>query len=172
MISRDWHCQNEQCGQAFHSFDNHNPPCPRCGCVRVSWIPGGGHIGKMARSVDRSLRAIAESQGMTNLNSVSPSRSMTAKPYVDNRAPENAEFGVRGFGPGFAAKIGRERHPMGDIYCSSTAANVKGSVSLGSVQNYPGGVANNAMPRTGVGNTFPGPEANAVVEAKHRRGPK
>jgi len=93
---------------------------------------------------------------------------MRAAPTINRPPPTNPEFGMRGFGPGFGAGIGRQRDAWGDIYCTSTAANVKGSVSIGSVVQYPGGVANNASPRSG-SSTIPGPEANAIVEGRHRR---
>jgi len=174
MISRDWHCQNDRCGQSFHSYEKANPPCPACGCVRVSWVPGGGHIGNMSKRVDARLRDIADQHGLTNLNSPSPSRVNRAAPVLNKPAPPpDPEFGVRAYGGiGLSAPLSRSHDPMGDIYCvpSSSSVNVKGSVAIGSIGRNPqtGETFNNAMaPPRASGNYSP--MLNTVVEGRHRR---
>lgn len=150
MISRDWHCLNERCGHAFHSFDPANPPCPQCGCVRVSWIPGGGHIGKMAKSVDKSLRAIADQHGLTNLNSPSHSRLNRAMPRLEV-PPISPEMGIRNFAPGFSAPVSAH----GPICVPSTAPiDLRGKVQIG--------VARDSS------KSIPGPMTNTVIEGRHR----
>jgi hypothetical protein len=72
-------CLNRACRATFHSFERESPECPRCGCARVSWVPGGGHIGTTG-NIDRTVRSLAESYGMTNVNTPSPSRLNRAMP--------------------------------------------------------------------------------------------
>jgi hypothetical protein len=151
MISRDWHCQNERCANTFHSFDNGNPPCPKCGCVRVSWIPGGGHVMSMAPRMDKRLRLIAESQGCTNLNSPSPSRLNRAKEriYVPPMSPE---LGQKHWGLGISSEM--SRHGPVCVQASSEV-NLVGRLPVGQ----------HASPR-GPNRAFPGPSADHIIEGR------
>lgn len=155
MISRDWHCLNEKCGGAFHSFDRANPPCPKCGCVRVSWVPGGGHIMGMAPRMDKRLRMIAEQQGMSDLNSVSPSRSMRAAPKAPT-PPLSPELGTKHWGMGITSQFSAHGPVCVE---SANPIRLRGQV----------GVGPNALPR-GPNNAFPGPSANHIIEGSHRGG--
>lgn len=101
MISRDWICSN---GHEFHSYEKGNPECPVCGQVQVSWIPGGGHIGKVAPGADRTLRDLAASYGMTNINSPSPSRLNRAMPAA-KQPSSGASLGMKQWAPGFATPV-------------------------------------------------------------------
>jgi hypothetical protein len=117
LVSRDWVCLNRSCQHAFHSFERESPECPRCGCARVSWIPGGGHIGKTG-NIDRTVRSLADSYGMTDVNTPSPSRLNRAMPKVHHhpadgpvvnfggfRAPVNSQgFSTSGWAQGVTAK--------------------------------------------------------------------
>jgi len=104
MISRDWQCLNKRCRETFHSYEA-NPECPKCGCVRVSWIPGGGHVAKQMKQLDASLRSLAKQYGMNNINSGSPSRLNRAMPKLEPRAADGPTLQ---FAPGFAAPFNRE----------------------------------------------------------------
>ena len=151
MISRDWHCQNDRCGHAFHSFDPANPPCPQCGCFRVSWVPGGGHIMGLAPRVDARLRAIADQHGFTNLNSASPSRLNRSAPRVEQK-PISTEMGIRNFGPGFAAPVSAH----GAICVpSSSPVDIRGKVQIGVARDRSASI--------------PGPDANAIVMARTKQ---
>jgi hypothetical protein len=150
MISRDWQCLNRACGATFHSFEKANPPCPKCGCVRVDWVPGGGHVMSMAPRVDARLRHIADQHGFTNLNSASPSRLNRAAPRIE-LPPISPELGTVNFGPGFSAPVSAH----GAICVpSSSHVNLRGKVPIG--------VAREASA------SIPGPGANAIVQARHR----
>src|SRR3974390_1440577 len=83
MLSRTWRCLAPQCGKAFHSYEKANPPCEHCGCVRVAWIPGGGHVGKVSPGYDRTLKSLAYDYGMSNINSPSPSRLNRSMPKFE-----------------------------------------------------------------------------------------
>lgn len=151
MISRDWHCLNPQCGHEYHSFEKANPPCPACGCLRVDWIPGGGHTGGMARRVDARLRDIADQHGFTNLNSASPSRLNRAAPRIET-PPISPELGVKHFAPGFSAPISAH----GPICVPSVAPlNLRGKVSVGAHAQ-----------RHEASATMPGPSANTVFAGR------
>ena len=129
MLSRDWQCLNKRCGQQFHSYERGNPDCPHCGCARVSWIPGGGHIASQAPAADRQLRSLADQYGMKNINSGSESRLNRAMPKFDH-AP--ADGPVMGFAPGFSAPFNR----AGRATCETSHNNVqfKTTVAAGTKQ--------------------------------------
>jgi hypothetical protein len=168
LISRDWICLNGKCRTAFHSYEKSNPPCPQCGCVRVDWLPNGCHIGNVAPRADKSLRAIADQHGMTNMNSVSPSRINRAAPILNAPPiPDNPEFGHRAYGAtGMTAPLSRTRDPLGDIYCATAPTSVKGSVAIGSIgTGRDGGTYNTAPPR-GEGN-YPA-SLNTTIVKRHR----
>jgi hypothetical protein len=151
MISRDWRCLNDRCSETFHSFDPANPACPKCGCVRVSWIPGGGHISSIAPRMDARLRSIADQHGFTNLNSASPSRLNRAAPRVEAK-PISPEMGIRNFGPGFAAPVSAH----GAICVpSSSPVDIRGKVQIGVARDRSASI--------------PGPDANAIVIARTKQ---
>jgi predicted nucleic acid-binding Zn-ribbon protein len=134
MISRDWQCM--ACGHTFHSYDG-NPACPKCGCVRVQWVPGGGHVRKHA-GVDATVRSLAESYGMSDINTPSPSRLNRAMPKYD--APK-ADGPTLNFAPGFAAPF----HTGGRATCEPSQTRVDFKVRTApeaaipqAQHNYPG----------------------------------
>lgn len=102
-ILRTWMCLNARCKAQFDSWEA-NPECSKCGCVRVSWMPGGGHVSKDMRRLDASLNSLAKSYGMGNINSPSPSRLNRAMPKLE---PRIADGPVLNFAPGFAAPFNR-----------------------------------------------------------------
>ena len=151
MISRDWRCLNERCGETFHSFANDNPPCPTCGCIRVGWVPGGGHVNSIAPRMDARIRSIADQHGLTNLNSPSHSRLNRAMPKV-NTPPISPEMGIRNFGPGFAAPVSAH----GAICVpSSSPVDIRGKVQIGVARDRSASI--------------PGPDANAIVMARTKQ---
>jgi hypothetical protein len=149
VISRDWQCLNRRCGTTFHSYEKANPECPACGCVRVSWVPGGGHIGKVAPAADATLRSLATDYGMANLNSGSPSRLNRAAPKYEG-ASADTSLGVKHFAPGFASHYS----PNGAT-CSPSLAPVdlRGKQPIGRA----------FVPSS----TVPGPVANTEFAGRH-----
>lgn len=65
-IARDWQCLNKRCNNIFEAWDN-SPTCPKCKCVKVQWKPTGISIGKVAPSIDRTLRAQADRYGLSDM---------------------------------------------------------------------------------------------------------
>ena len=155
MISRDWHCQNERCGHGFHSYDPANPPCPKCGCVRVSWVPGGGHIMGMAPRVDARLRDIADQHGFTNLNSASPSRLNRAAPKYEPGPAMNGY--THNFGMGMSSPVPIPDPNNTRTFCvpSSTPVYATGKVQVGVARDRSASI--------------PGPEANSIVMARSKQ---
>ena len=158
MVSRDWCCLNSRCGSQFHSFDDH-PECPKCGCVRVHWIPGGGHVGKLAPRMDRTVRSLASDFGFTNLNSPSLSRLNRAAPRAHHPGPSE-RLGEKTFGmglgiPGITANV----YPKAS--CEPGAA----PIGLKATTTAIGDMAPRFTPGAG---SLPGPDANAVVHYRHR----
>jgi hypothetical protein len=150
LVSRDWRCLNGTCAHIFHSFEKANPPCPECGCVRVDWVPGGGHILDMAPRMDARLRSISDQHGGMNLNSASPSRLNRAAPRIDV-PPPSPDLGTVHFAPGFSAPVSRHG-PM--CVPSSSPVDLRGKVQIGVARDSSASI--------------PGPSANAIVEARHR----
>lgn len=152
MVSRDWCCLNTRCRTSFHSFEP-APMCPSCGNVRVHWIPGGGHVGKVAPKADRTLRQLADRYGFTNLNSPSPSRLNRAAPKADHPGPER-HIGQHTFAPGFTANI----YSKASCEPSLTRNNMKGAtVAIGDMAS--------PMPHS---RTIGGPSLNHRIIARHR----
>lgn len=121
MISRDWRCHH--CGISFHSYEKANPPCPECGCVKVTWIPGGGHVATVSGGFDKTLNRLADHYGMGDMNSPSPSRLNRAMP----KAPQPQAVNYMSFAPGFSGPVGD-----GPI-CAPSASNfqLSGSQPIG-----------------------------------------
>jgi len=71
-VIRTWVCLN--CSQEFDSWES-NPACPSCECVRVSWVPGGGHIAGVSRSGDAEFRALADVFRLDDLHSAKQGES-------------------------------------------------------------------------------------------------
>lgn len=68
-ILNNWRCLNPDCAQIFESGDK-NPPCKHCKTMRTQWVPGGFAIGSASTvSIDSSLRSLANTHKLTNLNS-------------------------------------------------------------------------------------------------------
>lgn len=152
MISRDWCCLNRRCGAQFHSFDS-APECPKCGNVRVSWIPGGGHIGKVAPQMDQRLRGLAQDFGLTDLNSPSPSRLNRAAPRANHPHPTQAR-GQKTFAPGFTSNV----YDKAACEWSQDPIHMRGFTT---------NIGSSASPFQRSANV-PGPSANAVWHGRHR----
>ena len=151
MISRNWNCLNPRCGKPFHSYEKGNPPCPACGCVRVGWIPGGGHVGTKAARVDATARSLADTYKLTNINTASPSRLNRSKPPVPQPPVEPGPPVM--FAPGFSAPVSR----MGAT-CSPSSSLIRatGKVRAGNDAM--------AMPHSG---TYPRPQQYTRFVGKH-----
>ena len=85
-------------------------------CVRVQWIPGGGHIAGTAKAADAELRNLVDVFKMTDINSAQRGeRAMPklAQPVNPGRNAPNMQFG-----PGFTSPIVRDavRSPRGDMF--------------------------------------------------------
>jgi hypothetical protein len=93
---------NRACSRIFHSFEKGNPACTYCGCVRVAWVPGGGHAAKVAPQADATLRSLARDYGMANINSASQSRLGRAMPKYEQK---RADMPTMHFAPGFSAPV-------------------------------------------------------------------
>ena len=122
MLSRDWRCLNKTCGRIFHSFEKANPPCNWCGCVKVAWVPGGGHVAKVAPSADATLKSLAQDYGMSNINSASQSRLGRAMPKYQQ---PKADMPVKHWGMGFSS----ESSSAGAM-CVEAGSQVGGKVTV------------------------------------------
>ncbi len=139
-VIRSWICGNARCGATFDSWEA-NPACSSCGCVRVNWKPGGGHIGGTAKAADKELRALADMFAMPDMNSAQRDRGakkVAPQPVADHSGP------MMQFGPGFAAPIPRgatamcvpsSQHVDFKVKASAGVALGAGKLGLPSVQS-------------------------------------
>lgn len=101
-ILRSWQCQNRRCNHQFESGDRY-PECPCCHNVRVSWIPGGGHVGNGARSCDAEFRTLVDTFKLNDAGNFrhgeKGQRAKLPTPMPVNGAPQLQ------FAPGFSAPI-------------------------------------------------------------------
>jgi hypothetical protein len=146
-ILRTWGCLN--CNHRFDAWEP-NPECPSCGCVRVSWVPGGGHIAGVSRSADAEFRSLADTFGLSDLASGGNGAKVLAKqPAVSPQSGPSHSFA-----PGFACVP----DPSRPVCVPSTAGvDARGKIVIGQ-----------ALPPSKV---FPNPRGHTVVEASHRPKP-
>ena len=124
MLIRDWKCLNPRCGKTFRSDEKGNPDCAHCGCARVQWIPGGGHIGTKSAAVDATVRSLASSYAMTEINTPSHSRLNRAMPKFAQYQPD---MPVKHFAPGFSAPVSSEG-PTCQV--SEASVDLRGKTSI------------------------------------------
>jgi hypothetical protein len=148
-ILRSWACQNSRCGREFTAWEA-NPMCPACQCVRVSWVPAGGHVGGAAKGADSELRALADIFKLGDLNSAEEGRGAKKVSLPPVTTPTSAN--VHTFAGGFSAAV----NPASGAQCVPTANKIDYKVKA-----TPG----NSLAPNG---TFPGIRSNTAVEAAHR----
>jgi len=147
-ILRTWACLNGDCAKVFDAWEA-NPECPACGCLRVSWIPGGGHVGGSAAGIDCEFRTLADNYGLTDLHSArrgEAAKVMTRQPTIDPRSGP-----PKIFAPGFACVP----HATAAV-CVPSMMNVNFKTQAG----IGGALAKSR--------TVPGVHTNARIEASHR----
>jgi len=149
-VIRTWRCLNGRCAHTFDSWDR-NPSCPSCRCVRVDWMPAGGHIGSGAKSADTELRALADVFRLNDMNSAE--RGRAAKKVNLPDAPVATGQNVHTFAGGFSAAI----DPARGAQCVPTANKIDYKVKAG------------ADTRLSPNAAYPGLRANTVVEATHKQ---
>lgn len=123
-ILRSWGCLNTRCAASFTSPEP-NPSCPTCGCVRVNWIPGGGHIGGTAKAADKELQALVDIFKLPDINSAERGRGakkIATQPVVDKKSGP-----IHQFAPGFATVVTPGAGPM----CVPSAQNVNFKAKIG-----------------------------------------
>jgi hypothetical protein len=147
-ILRSWLCLNVRCNSEFDAWEE-NPPCTECGCVRVQWLPGGGHTQHTAGAADAEFRALADAFKMTDMHSAvrgEAAKKVKSQPYVDQQSAAPHQFA-----PGFSAVA----HPTQAVCVPSmNKVNFKAKAGVGA-----------ALPHS---RTVPGVHANTRIEATHR----
>lgn len=145
-IIRSWLCLNARCNAQFTAWEP-NPACSTCGCVRVQWVPGGGHVAGTAKGADAELRALADAFRMPDINSAvrgERAKPTVSQPYVDQKGAPAHQFA-----PGFAAVAHPER-----AVCVPSSQNVNFKTKLG-VGNALG-AGKLGLPSVQSGTTFEG----------------
>lgn len=153
-VIRSWHCQNVRCGKEFSAWES-NPTCPGCGCVRVAWVPGGGHVAGTARAADAELRNLVDVFKMTDVNSAKRGeRAMPKLPPQPAHAGRN-EPNIN-FGQGFTSPIVRDTNGRVMATCLPSTSNVNFKAKV---------AAGVALPHS---RSVPGVHAATAIEASHR----
>jgi len=67
MIIRTWACLNRNCRNEW-TADGDHPKCPKCGALKVKWVPGGFAIMKKSPGYDKTIRSLTDHAGMTNMS--------------------------------------------------------------------------------------------------------
>lgn len=87
-VWRTWACLNRRCKHQFNAQADF-PPCPRCGGLRVNWVPQPFAIKsertKMGDWAAKSLEEQARAGGMTNLQSPRRDERMAPKVSVQGQ---------------------------------------------------------------------------------------
>jgi len=153
MILRSWICENSRCGHWFDAYEA-NPACSKCGCVRVSWRPNGGHVGGKGKGAEQELRALADIFKMTDMNSAEEGRAAKKVRLPD--APAANGGTVKTFAGGFAAAIDPTQPAYNGAQCVPTANKIDYKVKA-----TPGS-------RLAPNGSFPGVRSNTSIEGVHK----
>ena len=127
-VIRSWQCLNGRCSKEFESWEP-NPSCPSCGGVRVNWIPGGGHVAGTSRAADAELRTLADTFGMTDINTAR--RGERAKPALPSAPAAERGAPAVTFGPGFSSPVVRDRSGAPVATCLPSSSPVDFKVKAG-----------------------------------------
>jgi hypothetical protein len=124
-VIRTWGCLN--CSREFDSWEA-APSCPDCECVRVNWVPGGGHIAGVSRSGDAEFKALADIFKLDDLHSAKVGE---AAKKINDPQPKyaNSVFGTPHDFGGFVANI----NPNAGAQCLPVAnrINFKATAEVG-----------------------------------------
>jgi hypothetical protein len=153
-ILRTWQCHNPRCGKVFDSWDAY-PSCPGCKNVKVSWVPGGGHVMGVAPQVDADVRSLAERYGLSDLT---PTRhgekgGRAKPPLPAMKAPSNGAMNFGGFVSPQPYAISNDGQVHATCMPAANRIDYK-------VKATPG----TAVPPSKI---YPRPQVNTVIEARH-----
>ena len=153
-VIRSWQCLNARCGHEFTAWES-NPKCPTCKCVRVHWIPGGGHVAGTAKGCDAELRALADAFKMPDIHS-SARGGYAKQGQVKHAAVAGRDQPNMQFAPGFTAPLARDSQGRVVATCqpSTSHVNFKAKVAAGV-----------PLPHS---RSVPGVHAATAIEASHR----
>ena len=146
-VKRTWLCLNARCNHQFDAWEA-NPECPTCKCVRVQWVPGGGHMIGTAKHGDAEFRALADCFNMPDLHSAARGEA-AKKPHIP--APPGRDAPVMTFAPGFSAAVNPS---IAQCVPTSNKVNFKTSVGMGQ--------------RLAPSKNFPGIQTGTAIEGTHR----
>ena len=154
-ILRTWQCHNRRCGNTFDSWDDY-PSCPGCKNVKVSWVPGGGHVMGVAPQADADIRSLADTFGLSDLTSTRHGqKGGRAKPPLPaTTAPAGGN--AMAFG-GFVTPQPYALGSDGQVHatCMPAANRVDYKVKAAPGTQLP------------ASKIYPRPQSNTVIEARH-----
>lgn len=125
MIIRTWGCLNRRCRNEW-TADGDHPPCPKCGGLKVKWIPGGFAIAKKSPGYDKTIRTLTDRAGMTDMNEPRAGERAKPKPVIPNAAKfQDVTVG------GFSGKVGLDKNGAPVPTCLPNGMTDTMSVPLG-----------------------------------------
>lgn len=152
MIIKSWACLNRYCLKVFDSSDGDYPPCPRCGGLKVKWVPRPVAIKSAATAqIDRDVQALKEVYGDKSYRTPRRGESVAprANQAVGNRAQRYTPMA------GWTADVPLDGNGNFMAHCAPTGVTSKVSAKVG--QRVP--VTSVAGKQLGVGGN---------IEASHR----
>ena len=119
MIIRSWACCNRHC---LHQWDGEgdHPPCPRCGGLRVKWVPRPVAIrGERTKEIDKTIAQLTSTYGDKNYRS--PRRYESTAPKVNPTATpgKTMTFEPKGM-TGWKAEVPLDRNGAPVAMCAPT----------------------------------------------------
>jgi hypothetical protein len=159
MIYRSWFCLNKHCRHEFTLADADHPPCPRCGCAHVKWLPKPfGIKSERTRQADLAVKEVIAASGDKNYNSPRMHERMEPRHNPVPIKGQTRKYVAPGM-EGWAAEVPVDKngHYFGS-YCGTTGVTAPVAVP----QNTRAGVSSRAPSSTG---------AVPIIEASHRPQP-
>ncbi len=130
MIIRSWICLNRHC---VHEYDAEGdyPPCPRCGGLRVKWVPRPVAIrSEKTKAADASVRQLTDIYGDKNYRSPRRHEAMAPKVNPTTTAGKTMRFEPKGMA-GWSADLPLDGAGNPVAICSPTGVTAKVSLSPG-----------------------------------------
>jgi hypothetical protein len=125
MIYRSYCCLNRRCAHEYTSTDDH-PPCPRCGGLRVKWLPKPFSIasGRTA-DIDATVAGLVEQAGITNYNTPVRGQPVMQRTGPTGAPVDNLQFAPKAM-PGWGVNLPAQcLHGQGQAYCAPTGVTAK-----------------------------------------------
>jgi len=130
VIVKTWACLNRNCLKVYDSTAGEFPPCPRCGMIRVKWVPRPVAIkSERTKQIDATVKELKETYGYKNYRS--PVRGQAAAATTNRPAGSRAQrFVPKGY-EGWGADVPLDANGNFTAHCAPTGVTAKLKVEQG-----------------------------------------